>query len=456
MHYAIETIAGNSLVAITSDAARLSDFLPQAVVDGPNAFVVPLAAGAIACTLVGVAAIALFRLRAMRKLGEQSVLSDHVFAAFFGDANVGIAVLDEHGAIVRSNSVFETMIGYGEDDLIGMLYFDLVDHPDDGDVRERIVGALDRFGESRHLVLRRSDGSLVRARFVVTPAPATLSRKNSVVFVEEVGTEYPTNPPDGDREHGDRSVRSQSDRRTSSAESVSSGPQGALESGSFLANLHDEIKTPLTVILGSASLLKSTVEEDNADLVAAIEASSQRLLDTVDGLLLLARLRLSDEPSVVELFDVRSIIMEVAANERAAAAAKDLKISTAVPAHPVTVRGDRDAVTRIVDQLVQNAVKFTEAGSVHVTVEATEERVTLCVSDTGSGFDSEAGTQLFSPFFQASRGSRRKFRGTGLGLTVVSDLVTRIDGTIEAVGDPGAGSTFTVEFPRRASLERAA
>lgn len=423
--------------------------------------VVQLVAGAIVCALVGAAALAFLRVRAMRRLSEQSVLSDHVFTAFFGDAHVGIAVLDEHGAILRSNSVFESMLGYAESELVGMLYFDLVDHPDDGDVRERIVGALDRFGESRHLVLRKADGGLIRARFVVTPAPASLSRKNSVIFVEEVGAEYPTQPPDGDREHGSRDARESSRQPRSQAEGVSSGPRGSNDTSAIgwnalLGTLHDEIKTPLTVILGNAALLKSEVGDENAEFVDAIETSSQRLLATLDGILYLARLQYDDTRPVVEPFDLRSVVLDAVDTERTTAAAKGLAIGVSVPSFPVILEGERDAAIRIVSQLVQNAVKFTDSGEVAVELSGAADRIELSVSDTGDGVDEAVLPRLFDPFFQASSGSRRKYRGVGLGLTAVRELVDRLGGTVRAEALPERGMRFLVTLPASGLIERAA
>jgi signal transduction histidine kinase len=159
---------------------------------------------------------------------------------------------------------------------------------------------------------------------------------------------------------------------------------------------------------------------------------------------------------VVELFDVRAVVMEAAESERPNAAEKGLTISTSVPAGQVTARADRDAIFRIVSQLLHNAVKFTEDGSIHVSVASDDDAVTLRVTDTGAGFDRDTATQLFSPFFQASHGSRRKYRGIGLGLTVVEQLVRRIGGTVEAEGVPGAGATFTIVFPHRTALGKAA
>lgn len=448
-----------SIVQIIVPASWVA--VPQSASAAIPSLVVQLIAGAVVCAIVGAAGLAFLRVRAMRRISEQSVLSDHVFTAFFGDANVGIAVLDEHGAILRSNSVFESMLGYSESDLVGMLYFDLVDHPDEGDVRERIVGALDRFGESRHLVLRRADGSLIRARFVVTPAPATLSRKNSVIFVEEVGAEYPTQPPDGDRESRTRDAREASGRPRSQAEGVSSGPRGDASMNvvgwnGLLGTLHDEIKTPLTVILGNASLLKTEVDADNAELVDAIETSSQRLLDTLDGILYLARLQYDDIRPVVEPFDLRSVVLEAVDSERRMATDKGLAVGVAVPSFPVILEGERDAALRIVTQLVQNAVKFTETGEVSVTLTASANQIEISVADTGDGVDDAVLPRLFDPFFQASSGSRRKYRGVGLGLTAVRQLVDRLGGSIRAEARSDGGTQFLVTLPSTGSVERAA
>jgi PAS domain S-box-containing protein len=420
------------------------------------ALAMPLVAGAAACILAGIAAIVWFRLQALRQLGDRSILSDHVFSAFFGNASVGIAVLDEHGAIVRANSILQAMTGFDEQSLVGMLYLDLVDHPEDGDVRERVVGALDRFGESRHLVLRRADGALVRARFVVTPAPAALSRKNSIIFVEEVGTEYPGGDPP-DRTSRSRTVAPYGNAvRTSTTTGSNGGPNASGGDDGLIAGIHDEIRTPLAVILGSASLLRSAVPPDHSDLVTAIEASSQRLLETADALLCLVRIRYSQDASFVELFDARSVVAETVDAQRPAATAKGLELTCSIPPTPLPIESDRGVLIRILTQLLDNAVKFTEAGSVRVEAHSDGTTVEIVVSDTGSGFEDANGSKLFTPFYQASSGSRRRHRGVGLGLTLVRELAETLDGSVEAVGRPGEGATFTLRFPTNVALTRAA
>lgn len=424
---------------------------PQQVAADPPVGVL-LLAGAAVCAVLCIAAMVGLRLRALRQLSTSTVLSDHVFSAFFGDAQVGIAVVDEHGAIVRANSILETMIGYEEEALVGMLYVDLVDHPNNSDGRDRIIGALDRFGESRHLVLRRSDGGFLRARFVVAPAPATMSRKHSVVFVEEVGVQHPGGSP-SDPDRGLRRASPYHEAMGAPSPSRSSSGSGTTDE-LLVAGMHDEIRTPLTVILGSASLLKTVVPSDHAELVHAIEASSQRLLNTADALLCLARLRYRNEPTLVEVFDSRSMVLEAVEAQRPSAAMKDLEIRCVLPDEPALAEADRAAAARIVGQFVNNAIKFTDSGSVTIQVEQRDDSIRIDVVDTGAGFDEEASTLLFSPFYQGSTGSRRRHRGLGLGLTLARELAEATGGAVDAVGRPGAGARFSLSLPARASSSR--
>lgn len=419
-------------------------------------FAMPLVAGAIACVLAGFVALVWLRLQAIRRLDDRSILSDHVFAAFFGNANVGIAVLDENGAIIRANSILQNMTGFDEESLIGMLYLDLVHHPDDDDVRERVVGALDRFGESRHLVLRKVDGSLLRARFVVTPAPATLSRKNNVIFIEEVGSEHHGgDPPDRTSRRRDLTSLGATGL-TSRPTGSNGGPSASASDDGLLAGIHDEIRTPLAVILGSASLLKTAVPADHSDLVTAIESSSQRLLETADALLSLARIRYTQDAKFIELFDVRSVLKETADAHRPAAATKGLEVECSLPPTPLPIEADRAVLIQILTQLLDNAVKFTDDGFVRVSAQSDGTIIEIVVADSGSGFEDANGQKLFSPFYQGSSGSRRRHRGVGLGLTLVRELAETLDGAIEAKGIPGEGATFTLRFPTNVALTRAA
>ncbi|MFB6274083.1 MAG: sensor histidine kinase, partial [Salinibacter sp.] len=123
-----------------------------------------------------------------------------------------------------------------------------------------------------------------------------------------------------------------------------------------------------------------------------------------------------------------------------------LAVEVEVP-NTYTLRTDRTLLSRILNNLVQNAIKFTDEGTVGITVEPKEDGVQIEVRDTGVGIAKEFEPHLFDPFKQESEGLAREYEGAGLGLALVKRMVDILAGTIEVESTKGEGSVFTVELP---------
>ena len=221
----------------------------------------------------------------------------------------------------------------------------------------------------------------------------------------------------------------------------------------LLANMSHEVRTPLTSILGFAELI-ADADPDNPDALArSIRRSGRRLLDTLDSVLQVSRL----ESGAVDLEPEPLNLDEVVADRVDAltpiAEQNDVQLEVHQNAAPVEVQVDVDATERIVDELVRNAIEFSEAGDqARVWVQDDDpEHVTVTVEDTGVGMEEERLNELLRPFEQASVGRDRTHEGTGLGLTVVYHLVQLLDGTIEVESEKGEGTRITVMLPRRES-----
>ena len=221
----------------------------------------------------------------------------------------------------------------------------------------------------------------------------------------------------------------------------------------LLANMSHEVRTPLTSILGFAELI-ADADPDNPDALAqSIRRSGRRLLDTLDSVLQVSRL----ESGAVDLEPEPLNLDEMVADRVDAltpiARQDDVQLEVHQNAAPVEVQVDVDATERIVDELVRNAIEFSEAGDqARVWVQDDDpEHVTVTVEDTGVGMKEERLDELLRPFEQASVGRDRTHEGTGLGLTVVYHLVQLLDGTIEVESEKGEGTRITVMLPRRES-----
>ncbi len=225
----------------------------------------------------------------------------------------------------------------------------------------------------------------------------------------------------------------------------------------FLANMSHEIRTPLNGVMGVASALgRTNLTDDQREMVGLIESSAQTLESLLSDVLDLARIESGQMALKAEPFDLAHSVSDVAALFQASAQAKGLDLVCRIePSAHGAFEGDAARIRQILSNLVSNAVKFTEKGEVVVAcaVEETEAgaaRLAISVSDTGIGFDSEAGARLFDRFVQADGSITRRYGGTGLGLAISRSLAEAMGGGLEAASEPGRGSVFTlkVALPR--------
>ncbi len=221
----------------------------------------------------------------------------------------------------------------------------------------------------------------------------------------------------------------------------------------FLNNMSHELRTPLTGILGFAEILTEELGPEHRDFAHRIVTSGIRLQETLNSILDLAQL----EGGSLELEAVRLDLVKE--TRRAAewyidhAEKKGLALKINTPTERIEASLDRASLQRIVKSIVDNAVKFTDEGSVTVNVTADDSRVHIAVQDTGIGISETFLPHVFSEFRQESVGHSRSYEGSGLGLAITKRLVELMGGAITLESEQGTGSTFTVSFPRTATDE---
>jgi two-component system CheB/CheR fusion protein len=219
----------------------------------------------------------------------------------------------------------------------------------------------------------------------------------------------------------------------------------------FLANMSHEIRTPMTAIMGFADMILQPDQNDagRTECVQVIRRNGTYLLELINGILDLSKIeegRMSIESIPSEL---TALLADMVGNARPRAAEKGLEFELIIACPiPRFVRTDPLRLRQIMANLLGNAIKFTTAGKVAITIcsAGTEPAHVLRfeVSDTGIGMTPEQIERLFRPFSQADESITRKFGGTGLGLTISRQLARLLGGEIEVKSKLGAGSTFTL------------
>ena len=216
----------------------------------------------------------------------------------------------------------------------------------------------------------------------------------------------------------------------------------------FLANTSHELRTPLTAILGFAAVLQEELDGDLQHFASMIRRGGERLLDTVNAMLDMARLQADAVDVHLIDLDVVEAASEVVRGLEPLAEEKGLFVRVMPESIAVPARMDRFGLERILVNLVGNAIKFTDEGGVTVLVDATDDEVHLVVRDTGIGIEREALPELFEEFQQASTGYGRTHEGNGLGLAITQRLVHMLGGEIVVESRVGGGTTFRITLPR--------
>ncbi|MBI3770563.1 MAG: HAMP domain-containing histidine kinase [Deltaproteobacteria bacterium] len=216
----------------------------------------------------------------------------------------------------------------------------------------------------------------------------------------------------------------------------------------FLANMSHELRTPINVIAGYADMLNDgafgDVTSEAHDVLARVRSTTRTLRDLVATTLHLGHLEAGRDAIDVETVDVEALLRELASEIVASPA---ITLHWPEPSLALHVSLDRGKLRTILQQLIQNAVKFTDAGRVTIAIEHDGQYLTVTVEDTGVGIPQDRLADLFQPFRQLDGSNTRRHGGVGLGLHLVKRLVVLLRGDVRVTSQPGRGSTFVVTLP---------
>ncbi len=221
----------------------------------------------------------------------------------------------------------------------------------------------------------------------------------------------------------------------------------------FLANMSHEIRTPMNGVLGTAELMAATpLTHQQAELLGIMQRSGESLLVLLNDILDFSKIEAGKLEVEQVPFDLRDVLHDTVELFATTARHKGLALSLNYPPElPHTLVADPARLRQVLTNLLGNALKFTEKGSVKLEVAPVDgegpPRVRFSVIDTGVGIPEHALTRIFDEFAQADESMTRRFGGTGLGLTISRQLVAMMGGRIEVDSRPGRGSTFRFTLP---------
>ncbi|WP_298932346.1 ATP-binding protein [uncultured Ramlibacter sp.] len=221
----------------------------------------------------------------------------------------------------------------------------------------------------------------------------------------------------------------------------------------FLANMSHELRTPLNAIIGYAEMLAEEAQDIGrtgfVDDLERIRGSGKHLLSLINEILDLSKIEAGKMDLFIESFELKPMLKGVVDSIAPVIAANGNRFELQIPAYAIAMHTDQTKLRQILFNLLSNACKFTERGTITVNVELEAGRgeVVLAVHDSGIGMTDEQLGRLFQPFTQADASTTRKYGGTGLGLTISKHFASMMGGDIAVSSQPERGSIFTVRLP---------
>jgi len=221
----------------------------------------------------------------------------------------------------------------------------------------------------------------------------------------------------------------------------------------FLANMSHELRTPMNGILGFSEILISMLDnEKTKDMARTIHSSGKRLLKTLNLILDLSRVEANKQEIKLKPVELNSFLQNLTRLFEPLAMSKGLGFRFVSGGEKILITTDPSLLEHVVNDLINNAIKFTHMGSVTIGLEVNHHDECNCVvikvADTGIGIPKHKQEYIFDAFRQGSEGYERSYEGTGLGLTISREYVELLGGSLTLISEPGLGSEFTVSFPK--------
>jgi signal transduction histidine kinase/CheY-like chemotaxis protein/HPt (histidine-containing phosphotransfer) domain-containing protein len=226
--------------------------------------------------------------------------------------------------------------------------------------------------------------------------------------------------------------------------------------GDFLANMSHELRTPMNGIIGLTDLLmEAKLSAEHRELIDAVNSSARNLLILLNDLLDFSKIEAGELSMESISFDLHKVIHQVERLQGPVAKSKGLNLKHQItPNTPRFIIGDPSRLQQILNNLINNALKFTAEGSVTISVDAKEQKdknhiIRITVQDTGIGIPEDKQKTVFAKFQQADTSTARKYGGTGLGLSITKNLTELMGGQISLKSMVGEGTAFTILLPAK-------
>ncbi|HWG54361.1 MAG TPA: GAF domain-containing protein [Gemmatimonadaceae bacterium] len=354
--------------------------------------------------------------------------SQRYFEALVRNNPVAIVNLDLKDTITSCNPAFEKLFGYAEADVIGRNLDELLTTAETLEEARAYTREATAGRNSTGIGRRRcQDGRLVEVEISSIPVMVAGERVGMMALYHDI-TELLTARHEAEAAN---SAKSQ-----------------------FLASMSHELRTPLNAIIGYSEMLEEEAEErghvDYVPDLQKVRAAGRHLLALINDVLDLSKIEAGKLELFIESFDLCAAVGDVATTIRPLVEKNGNRLVIETPADLGEMRSDLTRVRQILLNLLSNACKFTEKGTITLAVAHRSGDVEFRVSDSGIGMTPDQLSRLFQAFAQAEASTSKKYGGTGLGLAITRRFCELMGGTVSVTSEPGRGSTFLVRLPANA------
>ena len=350
------------------------------------------------------------------------------FEAVVLNSPVAIVTLDLNGVITSFNPAFEKLFGYSPDDAVGKELDRLLN------TEETLAQASQYTAQATHQIARgigkrrRKDGSFLDVELAGVPVMVDGERVGIMALYHDVTDLLRAN----EKAEAANNAKSQ-----------------------FLANMSHELRTPLNAIIGYSEILQEEAEDSgNSSSVAdlkKIQSAGKHLLALINDVLDLSKIEAGKMDIFPETFSIRNVVDEVATTVQPMLARNSNTLRVTCAQDIGTMHSDIIKVRQILLNLLSNACKFTEKGTIALEVsrekKAAGSPIVFRVTDSGIGMTESQMAKLFEAFTQAEASTTRTYGGTGLGLAITKKFCQMLHGDVTVSSERGKGSTFTVRIP---------
>lgn len=349
------------------------------------------------------------------------------FGELVRNSPVAIVTLNREYTIVECNPAFETLFGYPQEEAVGRFLDDLITteatHTEAvAYTREALDHAVQGIGRRC-----RKDGTMVDVEILGVPVIVDGERVGLMGLYHDI-TELL--------------------RARRAAEAANSAKS------QFLASMSHELRTPLNAIIGYSEMLQEEVEdlghESLSSDLAKIHTAGRHLLSLINDVLDLSKIEAGKMELFAETFEVGAMVREVVTTAEPLVQKNANRFEVRIPDDLGTMHSDLTKVRQMLLNLISNASKFTDHGTITLAVARTNgeaEMVTFAVTDTGIGMTAEQMERLFEAFSQAEASTTSRYGGTGLGLAITRRFCHMMGGDVLVESEPDRGSTFTIRLP---------